>query len=66
MKKVLKLVGITTMICAGAAAVTFVAKSIIDHKRELDELDFEEDYELDEEFDDDELDEELDDDWLYN
>lgn len=57
MKKALKVVGIATIVCAGAAVVALVAKGIIDYKRELDELDFEEDDDLfeDDSFDDDEF-----------
>lgn len=57
MKKALKVVGIATIVCAGAAVVALVAKGIIDYKRELDELDFEEDDDLfeDDSFDEDEF-----------
>ena len=57
MKKALKVVGIATIVCAGAAVVALVAKGIIDYKRELDELDFEEDDDLfeDDSFEDDEF-----------
>lgn len=59
MKKALKVAGIATIVCAGAAVVAIVAKGIIDYKRELDELDFEEDDDddlfEDDSFDDDEF-----------
>lgn len=59
MKKALKVAGIATIVCAGAAVVVLVAKGIIDYKRELDELDFEEDDDddlfEDDSFDDDEF-----------
>lgn len=59
MKKTLKVAGIATIVCAGAAVVALVAKGIIDYKRELDELDFEEDDDddlfEDDSFDDDEF-----------
>ena len=57
MKKVLKVAGIATIVCAGVAVVTLVAKGIIDYKRELDELDFEEDDD-DDLFEDDSFDDE--------
>ena len=57
MKKALKVAGIATIVCAGAAVVALVAKGIIDYKRELDELDFEEDDD-DNLFEDDSFDDE--------
>lgn len=58
MKKALKVAGIATIVCAGVAVVTLVAKGIIDYKRELDELDFEEDDDDNDLFEDDSFDDE--------
>lgn len=51
MKKALKVAGIATIVCAGAAVVALVAKDIINYKRKLNEPDIEEE---DDDYEDDE------------